>query len=234
MDVLETLNVMICTQHNKPIHQNMKVLNNESCCNLILGRDFLAKVTTIEFYFPRLRIKLGANWHTCIQINQPTSVSLVHSATLPPQSESIINIHCSKSISLIAADFEPILFQGDEGIYTTRYRLIPNSEGIFQISLLTINDQPISLHANQQVGCIMGVEDMLTKCNNTSPVISRSLIDNIVYSESLTENDRSQISNVISNCKDVFTQNPKKPTLVTNMQYRIITEDAQPVCRKPY
>ena len=136
MDILRTLNVMICTQHNKPIHQNMKVLNNESCCNLILGRDFLPKFTTVDFDFPRLYIKLGANWHKCIQINQPTSVSLVHSATLPPRSKSIINVHCSKSISLITADFKSILFQGDKGVYATRCRIIPNIDGVFQISLL--------------------------------------------------------------------------------------------------
>ena len=48
--------------------QNMKVLNSKTFRNIILGRDFLSHFETVEFDFPKNRIKLGHQWFNCVKI----------------------------------------------------------------------------------------------------------------------------------------------------------------------
>eukprot|EP00794_Sanderia_malayensis_P020882 gene20882-22932_t len=212
----------------------MKVLDTKTYCNIILGRDFLSNFTTVEFDFSKHRIKLGPDWHDCVTIGNHTSVKVANPAILQPRSETIVNVECSKSLSLITADFEPKSLPLSSSLYSTRCRIIPNIDGIFQLSLLNTSDKPISLPAHKHVGSVIAVEDTPVSVHQIGQESSINLNDNIVYGEHLPDDSKSAISSLISNFTDIFAQNPKKPTLVSNMQHRIITDDVQPVNRKPY
>ena len=50
----------------------------------------------------------------------------------------------------------------------------------------------------------------------------------------LSEDDQAQIKRLVAKYNDIFALNPRKPTVVTTMEHRIITEDSQPIRRKPY
>ena len=212
----------------------MKVLDTKTYCNIILGRDFLSNFTTVEFDFAKHRIKLGPDWHDCVTIGNHNSVKVVNPAILQPRSETIVNVECSKPLSLITADFEPISLPLSSSLYATRCRIIPNIDGIFQISLLNTSDKSVSLPAQKHVGSVIAVEDTPVSVNQIGQDSSINLNDNIVYGEHLPDDRKSEILSLISKFTDIFAQNPKKPTLVSNMQHRIITDYVQPVNRKPY
>ena len=108
--------------------QNMKVLNSKTFRNIILGRDFLSHFETVEFDFPKNRIKLGHQWFNCVKIKGKEIVQLRDTTAIAGRTETVIQVKCNRSVSLITADFEPAAIEGKPGIYTTHCRVIPNME----------------------------------------------------------------------------------------------------------
>ncbi len=50
----------------------------------------------------------------------------------------------------------------------------------------------------------------------------------------LSEAEQIQLTRLISKYDNIFAVDPRKPTPVTTMEHRIITDDSQPIRRKPY
>ena len=233
MNIMGSIDVEIRV-NNKSISHNMKVLNSRSYRNILLGRDFLMHFSSIQFDLRKNRIQLDSIWHDFVRISENNCVKLLNNVVFKARSEHIVNVQCSKSWSLVTADFDPILLSETPGMYATRCRIIPNIEGVFQVSFLNTTAQQISLPANTDIGLLLNINDSVTDFSPTTTDNSENLKNDTVYGEHLSPLQRDRISSLISNFVDIFAPNPKKPTLVKNMEHRIITTETQPVNRKPY
>ncbi len=132
------------------------------------------------------------------------------------------------------ADFQPVQLSESPGVYATRCRIIPNIEGCFQVSFLNINLCSVFIPANTHIGFLTTSNTTVAEIAQQDKSTSTNLEDSVVYGENLYNEEKTKILDIISNFKTIFAPNPKKPTLVRNMEHKIITNDAQPVKRKPY
>ena len=107
------------------LQQNLKVLNAQTYKHVLLGRDFLSNFDSVEFNMPKNKVKLGTEWFTCVSSQRKEPVRMQNTVSLLPRSESIVNVKCSNSLSLITADFNPKPLIGVKGVYATRCRIIP-------------------------------------------------------------------------------------------------------------
>ena len=182
----------------------------------------------------RNKIKLGTEWFVCVSSKGREPVRVQSNLTLPPRSESIVNVKCSKSLSLITADFEPKPIIGIGGVYATCCRIAPDLEGVFQVTLLHVNNDKVTLNSRKFIGTVSMIKE-------TVPKIKREKIEktsgsklSINHGNALSEKEQEQLRASISQYEDIFAANPRKPTPERNMTHRIITDNAQPVCMKPY
>lgn len=212
----------------------MKVLNTNPYRNIILGRDFLAHFNTVEFDFVKKRVKLGSNWHDCVNMNQNNVVNVIRKDALNARSESIINVKCSNSLSLITADHEPLPLQGASRSICNSLQNNSKHRRCFSNFIIKYQYKPVSINANKQVGTIIAIEDSVSSVNKSELINSINLEDSIVYGKNLSSVEKEKISSLISSFGDIFAKNPMKPTLVKDMQHHIITDETQPVNRKPY
>ena len=143
--------------------QNLKVLNAQTCKHVLLGRDFLSTFDTIQFDMARNKIKLGTEWFVCVSSKGREPVRVQSSVSLLPRSESIVNVKCSKSFSLITADFEPKPIIGIGGVYATCCRIVPDLEGVFQVPLLNVNNDKVKLNSRKFIGTLSMVKDTAPK-----------------------------------------------------------------------
>ncbi len=137
MDIIGSVLVTI-TLGTVSMKQKLKVLNAKTYKHVLLGRDFLSNFGTVEFAMIDNKVKLGKEWFLCVSSKAKEPVRVQNNVFLPPRSESIVNVKCSNSLSLITADFEPKPIVGVMGVYDTRCRVIPELDGVFQITLLNV------------------------------------------------------------------------------------------------
>ena len=187
--------------------QEMKILNSKTYRNVILGRDFLSKFENVEFDFKKDRVKLGNNWHYCVKISKSGNVSLIDDIDLPARTENVVTVQCNRSLALLTADFEP--FPVTPGVYATRCRVIPNIKGVFQITLLNVNNTSYRLNSEKKIGSLIAVEETVACAETLDSDLSVNLDQNIVYGDNLSVNEKAKISTLISQYSDVFAQNPK-------------------------
>ena len=209
----------------------MKVLDSKTYRNVILGRDFLEKFDSVEFYFMHNKVKLYKNWYTCVSLSGKEPVRIQSKLSLTGRSETVINVKCKKSLSLMTVDFEPVPIQGVPAVYATRCRIIPNIQGIFQITLLNVNSNTIEINCCKHIGSLnISRKDIaFLKQNEAKTEFETKLVHNA----NLSNVEKDQLASLLLRYKDVFASNPKKPSSVKNMTHRIVTEDAQPVRAKP-
>ena len=232
MDIIGSVDVSVEMQ-GKSIVQNMKVLNSKTYRNVLLGRDFLAKFDNVEFDFVSNRIRIGQHWYASKDVNRKETVRLEQSVSLAARSESVVKVKCNKSLSLVTADFEPIGSPVIPGIYLTKCRVMPDLDGIFQITVLNVNENPVDLYPRKCMGRLLSVKT--TASNASQPFVNNptNCTDSIAFGDNLTDDQRRQLETLINDYQDVFANNPKKPSLVKDAQHRIITNDALPVKQKP-
>ena len=89
------------------VKQNFKVLDSKSYNNVILGRDFMSKFPSVEFDFTSGKVKLGAVWHQCVNARKEEIARVKDKITIESRSESVVNVKCNQSVSLLTMDFEP-------------------------------------------------------------------------------------------------------------------------------
>ena len=176
------------------VYQKMNVLDSKSYRNVLLGWDFLSQFCTVQFHFQSNRIQLGSLWYNCATINENSGVKLTNAVSLPARSESIVNGKCGKPFSLLTADFDPLTLSETPGVYATRCRIIPNIEGGFQVSFLNTSDEIVSLEAKKRVGSLLEVGETITRIDIPNQDDSINLVTDLVYEETLSQNDRDKIS----------------------------------------
>ena len=233
MDIMGSVNISLDMPDAAILH-NFRVLNSKTYRNVLLGRDFLAKFDRIEFDFAKNRVRIGKHWFPCRDVRGKETVRLKQRVSLAARSETIASVKCNKSLSLVTADFEPISLRSIPGVYATKCRIIPDVEGVFQITLLNVNDSPIDLYARKCVGNL--VSSRIASLQQ-EPSTSKDQINpakNLNHGEHLTTDQQFRLKTLITEYSDIFASNPKKPALVKNAEHRIITGDALPVKRKPH
>ena len=180
------------------------------------------------------RVKLGKEWFICVSSKVKEPVRVQNNVSLPPRSESIVNVKCSNSLSLITADFEPNHLGGVMGVYATHCRVIPDLDGVFQITLLNVNNDKVTVTSRKFVGNLMMVNETVSKIDSKEVGISSNPQWNITHGNNISDHEKDHLRTSISKYSEIFASNSKKLTPVRNMTHRIITNDAQPVHLKPY
>ena len=216
------------------IKQNLKVLNAKTYKHVLLGRDFLSNFGKIEFDMVANRVKLGKKWFFYVSSKAKEPVRVQNNVSLPPRSESIVNIKCSNSLSLITADFEPKPLGGVMGVYATRCRVIPDLDGVFKISLLNINNDEVTVNSRKFVGNLTMANETVSKIDSQEGENLSIPQSSVNHGNNISDDEKDQLRALISKYGGIFASNPRKPTPVRNMTRRIITNDAQPVRMKPY
>ena len=169
-----------------------------------------------------------------VRMRKLPTVRLKQRVSLAARSETIASVKCNESLSLVTADFEPISLRSIPGVYATKCRIIPDVEGVFQITLLNVNDSLIDLYARKCVGNLVGSRIASLQ---QEPSTSKDQINpakNLNHGEHLTTDQQFRLEMLITEYSDIFASNPKKPALVKNAEHRIITGDALPVKHKPH
>ena len=153
---------------------------------------------------------------------------------MPPRSESIVHVKCSKSLSLITADFEPKPIIGIGSVYATCCRIVPDLEGVLQVTLLNMTNNKVTLNSRKQIGTVSMVKETVPKIKPEKVEKTSGSKLSINHGNALSEKQQDQLRVLICQYEDIFAANPKKLMPVQNMMHRIITDNAQPVCMKPY
>ena len=137
-------------------------------------------------------------------------------------------MYCNKSMSLITADFEPAVIKGVSGVYATLCRVIPNITGVFQITLINFNETAVQLHNRKHLGVLLTSNETICTADSVEDDNASHIANNIIHGD-LSEGNRTSLLSLISKYQSIFAANPKKPTLVKNLEHRIITDNALPV-----
>ena len=215
--------------------QNFKVLNSKSYNNVILGRDFMSKFPSVEFDFANGKVKLGTVWHQCVNVQREEITRVKDKVTIASRSESVVNVKCNQSVALLTMDFEPTQIFGMPGVYATRCRVIPNLQGVFQITMLNTTANPIVINNRKCIGKLHPVRE--TRQHQQTVLeneLSSLFAKDLCLGTDLSPEQRQQLVSLITKYEGIFASNPKKPSLVKNMKHRIITDDALPVNKKPH
>ena len=136
------------------LQRNLKALNAQTYKHVLLGRDFLSNFDSVEFNMPKNKVKLGTEWFTCVSSQRKEPVRMQNTVSLLPRAESIVNVKCSNSLSLITADFNLI---GVKEVYATRCRIIPDLDGIFQVTVLNVNNDKVTINSRKFIGAVENI-----------------------------------------------------------------------------
>ena len=120
------------------------------------------------------------------------------------------------------------------GVYATRCRVFPDLDGVFQITLLNVNNDKVTVTSRKFVGNLTMVNETVSKIDSKEVGSSSNPQWNINHGNNISDHEKDQLRTLISKYSEIFASNPKKPTPVRNVTHRIITNDAQPVRLKPY
>ena len=214
--------------------QEFQVLNAKTYKYILLGRDFLSHFITIQFNFADQRIKLNGNWIPCVPPTDDVTVRVQRAINLPPRSENVVVVHCTKSQPLLTADFEPKPIHGLSGVYATDCRITPDIHGNFCISVLNVTNSPVLLHSRQCIGTLTSLNGTIHQVTSHSEPQWEGFATNITMGPCLSANEQNRLRHLVADYSRIFAANPRKPTVVTTMEHRIITDDSQPIRRKPY
>ena len=162
MKIIGTVNIDVSLGPHVVVNQNIKILNVKTYKHVLLGRDFLSRFRNIEFDFSNHSIRIGRHWFPCVKPREKEVVRLDSKTSIAPRSETVVTVNCNKSMSLITADFEPATIKGVSGVYATPCRVIPNIAGVFQITLINVNEIPVELNSRKPLGVLLTSNVLLT------------------------------------------------------------------------
>ena len=87
-------------------------------------------------------------------MKMPICVWVAEKTVIPGLSEKFIQVKCDAKTAFLEGDFDPSTTAGMTGIYTSRTCVIPNSVGVFTISLLNVSAEDMILTAHKPVGTL--------------------------------------------------------------------------------
>ena len=221
-----TLNVHILGL-KKTALQRFQVVDSHSPVSILVGRDFLRKFGQVTFDFDNNSVKLGPAWIRGAEIETPIRVRVAEKTVIPGRSEAFIKVKCDVKTAFLEGDFDPATIGGMTGIYASRTRVIPNSAGIFTISVLNVSTDDMILSARKAVGTLHAAA---TGSITPGPSNDTPLYDCGTH---LSAEEKTKLMSLISSYQDLFAQNPKKPQKNKIIEHKIITDDSMPIYQKP-
>ena len=230
MKILGTVKIDVTIAGSQPRNHVFQVLDSVTYSNVLLGRDFMRHFGSVQFDFARNSIQLGKLSLSGLSPNT-ARVRLCENVTIPPRSEAVLLVKSSTKNSLLPGDFEPKIGPKIKGLYATRSRVIPNIDGVFQITVLNVNSSDITLKSRTSMGFIQPADEIVMSVAPDENLTS-TLAD-IKISDRLSRDEKSEVTRLIKEYQDIFAANPKKPKQTTLLEHRIITNDALPVSHKP-
>ena len=108
----------------------------------------------MTFHFDNNHVRLGPAWNRGAEIETPIRVRLAEKTAIPGRSEAFVQVKCDVKTAFLERDFDPATIGGMTGIYVSRIRMIPNSAGIFSISLLNVLADDMISSARKVVGTL--------------------------------------------------------------------------------
>ena len=107
MRIIGAVDIPIRVSSKLPtIIQRFYVLNSRTNCNILLGRDFMAKFGRVQFDFKSGKVQLGNQWLNCVNLNGRKRVKLYESAVVKARSEQVVTLKCDPKLALLSVDFE--------------------------------------------------------------------------------------------------------------------------------
>ena len=105
--------------------------------------------------------------------------------------------------------------------------MIPNSAGVFTISLLNVSAEDKILTARKPVGTL--------HASTTGSITSDSSQDTLSFDcgTHLSEEEKTKLMSLMSSYQDIFAQNPKRPEGNKIIEHKIVTDDSMPIYQKP-
>ena len=140
----------------KPVLLRFQIIDSHSPVSILLGRDFLQKFGQVTFDFDNNRAKLCPAWIRGggPEIKTPIRVRVAEKTVIPGRSETLIQVKCDTKTAFLEGDFAPTTIAGMTGIYASKTRVIPNSAGVFTMSLLNVSAEDKILTARKPVGTL--------------------------------------------------------------------------------
>ena len=80
----------------------------------------------------------------------------------------------SKRFSMLSVDFEPRQISGFKGVFVSKARVLPNIDGIFQVSVLNVNETDVIIYPRKILGSIQKTGEVICNVEN----IDRPTSDN--------------------------------------------------------
>ena len=137
----------------------------------------------------------------------------VKTLTIPPRSEAVLLVKSSTKNSLLPGDYEPKIFPKIRGLYAIRSRVIPNIDGVFQITDLNVNSSDITLKSRTSMVFIQPADEIVMSVAPDENLTS-TLAD-IKISDRLSRDEKSEVTRLIKEYQDIFAANLKNQ----NKQY---------------
>ena len=91
----------------------------------------------------------------------------------------------------------------------------------------------MQLHNHKHLGVLLPSNETICTADSVEGDNASQIANNITHCD-LSEGNRASLLSLISKYQSIFAASPKKPTLVKTLEHRIITDNAQPVSRKPH
>ena len=207
-----------------------------SYTTILIGRDYMQLFDTVKFDFKQNIVHFGNTCVKCITLRNKDTVRINECTTVKARSEQVINVRCSKRFSMLCVDFEPRQIPGVKGVFVSKARVLPNMDGIFQVSILNVNEADVVIYPRKIVGAIHKTGEVVYNIehvdNPNSDNTELGVSPGITYGTDLNAKQLKQIRHIISKHRDLFGDDPKKPKQTQLMEHRIITEGALPVKQK--
>ena len=166
MDIIGKVSIAVLLDGMQTINHEFIVLNNSSC-NILLGRDFMRLFRVIKFDFCNNRVQIGNRWFNGVSLNKKLAVRVNEATTIKPRSEQVLLVRCDKNASLVPVDFEPNKLR-ISGLFVTRARVVPNSNGLFKITAMNTTEGDINLKSRAVIGTIQDAAPIIGKIDRSN------------------------------------------------------------------
>ena len=119
------------------------------------------------------------------------------------------------------------------GIYSARARIIPDSNGTFQIAVLNVSETDVTLNNHQFMGFLYPpAPDAHAKGLETEQGV-KQFEQSCSIGANLDTVQGEAIISLLHSYSQVFAENPNKPQLNNILSHRITTNESLPIKQKP-
>ena len=154
LNIVGTVVISVSLSGTPDRRQTFQVLDANSRSTLLLGRDFMSTFGAVKFDFQRNRVQMGRKWIDGLAMGSRKNVRLNETVTIAARTEQVVQVRCKDDLALLTGDFAPKNALCVKGVYASRARVIPNVDGVFQISLLNVSETDVVLKSRKSLGAL--------------------------------------------------------------------------------